>query len=112
MKFLPLVIVHMYPGLYQKAMESISNMSKANYFYITSYPAYNGFRIEHDPVFTAFMASAQATAATPTTNSQQPNQPRTILLIAIAIAIILAVAVIALIMRNKQKRISNNNKKP
>ena len=57
MRFLPLVVVHMYHALFQKAVSTISDMSKANYFYIIAYPEYNGFRIEHDPTFTAYIAT-------------------------------------------------------
>jgi hypothetical protein len=101
MKFLPLVFVHMYPELNQKATETISDMTKANYFYITSYPTYNGYRIEHDPVFTAYLASAEAPTAT--TNPQQLNQPRTLSLIAIIIIIIAVIIAIVLITRKKTR---------
>jgi len=45
----------MYPQLFQKAMESVTNMSRANYFYLIGYPTYSGYRIEHDPVLTAYI---------------------------------------------------------
>lgn len=101
MKFLPLVVIHMYPGLYQKAAETISDMSKANYFYITSYPTYSGYRIEHDPVFTAYIASNEASTAT--TNVQNPNHPGTFLLIAIIAVVIAIVVAIVLITRKKAR---------
>jgi len=63
MKFLPAVVVHMYPALFAKAASTISNMERANYFYITSYPQYSGFRVEHDPTFTAYIAQAQSPAS-------------------------------------------------
>ena len=100
MKFLPLVIVHMYPALYQKAIESISDMSKANYFYITSYPVYSGYRIRHDPVFTAYISSTPTTTS-PTATISQPNQLRTGLLISIIIIAVVAIAVVALVTRKK-----------
>jgi len=59
MRFLPLVVVHMYPALFQKAVSTISDMSRANYFCIVAYPEYGGFRIEHDPVITAYIAAEQ-----------------------------------------------------
>ena len=55
MKFLPLLAINMYPQLYEKAKESISNMTRANYFYVIAYPAYSGYRVEHDPTFTAYV---------------------------------------------------------
>jgi hypothetical protein len=35
MKFLPLLIAYMHPQLYEKAKESITNMTRANYFYLS-----------------------------------------------------------------------------
>jgi hypothetical protein len=56
MRFLPLMIIHMDPQLYEKAKESITNMTRANYFYVIAYPVYSGYRVEHDPTFTAYVA--------------------------------------------------------
>jgi len=61
-EFLPLVVTHMYPALLAKSIASIENMSRANYFCITSYPQYSGFRVEHDPVITAYIAEAPLAA--------------------------------------------------
>lgn len=55
MKFLPLLIAYMHPQLYEKAKESITNMTRANYFYLIAYPTYSGYRVEHDPTFTAYV---------------------------------------------------------
>jgi hypothetical protein len=65
MKFLPAVVVHMYPALVLKAASTIANMSRANYFYTIAYPEYSGYRVEHDPTFTAYIATNTDTAATP-----------------------------------------------
>jgi hypothetical protein len=66
LKFLPLVVVGMFPQLYERAKESITNMSRANYFYIIGYPTYSGYRVEHDPVLTVYMATqASGTNGTP-----------------------------------------------
>jgi hypothetical protein len=67
MKFLPAVVVHMYPALFAKAASTISNMSRANYFYIIAYPEYSGYRVEHDPTFTAYIAAPS--------DGTIPNQP-------------------------------------
>ncbi len=61
MKFLPAVVVHMYPALFAKAASTIANMSRADYFYAVAYPEYGGYRIEHDPTFTAYIAAASTT---------------------------------------------------
>lgn len=55
MKFLPLLVVHMYPQLYARAKETIANITHANYLYITAYPTYSGYKIEHDPTLTIYL---------------------------------------------------------
>jgi hypothetical protein len=60
MKFLPLIVVNMHPQLYQRAKETIANMSRVNYFYIIAYPNYSGYRVEHDPIFTAYLTTTAA----------------------------------------------------
>jgi hypothetical protein len=57
-RYLPLVLVHMYPQLYQRAKETITNMTRADYLFIVSYPSYSGYRIEHDPTFTIYFATS------------------------------------------------------
>jgi hypothetical protein len=96
MKFLPAVVVHMYPALLAKAASTIGNMSRANYFYITAYPEYSGYRVVHDPTFTAYIA-APADGTT-------PNQPLTDtagIVIAVIIIIVIGLVVAALIVRRK-----------
>jgi hypothetical protein len=90
MRFLPLVVVHMFPSLFAKATSTIANMSKANYFYVTSYPQYSGYRVEHDPTFTAYIATSES----PSTS--QPGAGGfafTVLIIAV-VAIVVAVFVL------------------
>jgi hypothetical protein len=95
MKFLPAVVVHMYPALFAKAASTIANMSRANYFYIIAYPEYSGYRVEHDPTFTAYIATPSSTT---------PNQPPTgatgIIIIAVIIVAV-GIAVAVLIARRK-----------
>jgi hypothetical protein len=54
MKFLPWLVYDMHPLLYEKAKESLTNMTRANYFFAIAYPTYSGYRIEHDPTYTAY----------------------------------------------------------
>jgi len=96
-RFLPLVVAHMYPNLYATAQATISNLSKANYFYITSYPEYGGYKIVHDPTFTAYIATpqtttTQTTSPTQSTSTTSTNQKSDLFIIAIAIVIVLIVA--------------------
>jgi hypothetical protein len=65
MKFLPAVVVHMYPALFAKAASTIANMSRANYFYTIAYPEYSGYRVAHDPTFTAYIAADSAATPAP-----------------------------------------------
>ena len=85
-KYLPLILVHMYPQLYQRAKETITNMTRADYLYLISYPNYSGYRIEHDPVYTVYFAPTAALA---------PNLGGLIVIAAI-IGIIIVVAVVVL----------------
>src|SRR3990170_1312504 len=100
MKFLPLVVVHMYPALFAKAAATIANMSRANYFYIIAFPEYSGYRVEQDPTFTAYIAAASSTS-TPTS---QPTGGGGIILIALIIAaVVIGAAVIKLRRKPKQQ---------
>lgn len=92
MKFLPLLVVNMHPQLYQKAKETVTNMSRANYFYLIAYPNYSGYRVEHDPTFTAYLT----TTATDSTAQKWGG----IIIIGIVAAVVLA-AVFMLARRRK-----------
>jgi len=59
-KYLPLILVHMYPQLYQRAKETIANITRADYLFLVSYPNYSGYRIEHDPLYTVYFAPTAA----------------------------------------------------
>ena len=58
MKFLPLLVANMHSQLFQKAKESITNMTRANYFYLIAYPTYSGYRVAHDPTFTIYLTTS------------------------------------------------------
>ncbi len=85
MRYLPLILVHMYPQLYQRAKETITNMTRANYLFLISYPNYSGYRIEHDPLYTIYFAPTTAAG---------PNYGALIVLIVIGGAAAATVAVI------------------
>ena len=93
MKFLPLVVAQLYPGLYEKAKTQISDMSKADYFYLTSYPTYSGYRIEHDPVTTVYLAQ----------NQTGPNANGTGLIIIVIASITIITAATVIITKRKPK---------
>ncbi len=94
MKFLPAVVVHMYPALFAKAASTIANMSRANYFYIIAYPEYSGYRVKHDPTFTAYIAAA------PGTTPEQPAGAGGIIIIALIIVAV-GIGIAVFIARRK-----------
>jgi len=98
MKFLPLVVAHMYPGIYARAMTTVCNMSRANYFYIISYPTYSGYRVEHDPTLTVYLT----TTATSGGETTPPNWGGILAIAAIATVIVLAVVLV--LTRRKPKQ--------
>jgi len=95
MKFLPLLVVNMHPQLFQKARENITNMTRANYFYLIAYPTYSGYRVVHDPTFTVYL-----------TTLTSPAHPYLgpVLIIAVIAATVTLVAVFA--RRRKPKQTS------
>jgi hypothetical protein len=89
MRFLPLLVANMRPPLYQKAKESITNMSRANYFYLIAYPTYSGYRVVHDPTFTMYLTASES--AIPPNN---PNLGVFLIIGVVAAVVILGVAVL------------------
>ena len=97
MRFIPLVVAHMDPELYQQAKDYLLDMSYADYFYVIAYPVYGGYRIEHDPTYTAYCSLTQEEPTPP------PDQPSTFPkegLIAIT-GLIVAVAIAYTIIRRR-----------
>ncbi len=52
MRYIPLVLANMDSELYQKAKDHLLDLRYADY-YIIAYPTYSGYRVEHDPTYTA-----------------------------------------------------------
>jgi len=65
LKYVPLIVAHIDQQLYQRAKDHMLDMTYADYFYLTSYPKYSGFKIEHDPTYTAYIASTSTTTGPP-----------------------------------------------
>jgi len=85
----------MYPGqLYEKAKESITNMTRADYLFLISYSNYSGYRIEHDPMYTVYFAP---TAATGTNYGG-------LIVLAIIGAVVIATVAIVISRRKEQKQ--------
>ena len=94
MRFLPAVVVHMYPALAVKAASTITNMSRANYFYTIAYPEYSGYRIEHDPTLTAYIS-------TESTPSGLTDQPIGGIIIIIVIVVVVGAGIAVFVARRK-----------
>jgi hypothetical protein len=91
MRFIPVVLASMHPELYEQAKDHLLDMNYADYFYLTGYPEYDGYKIEHDPTITAYCHL--------TTNEPHPEEPGpsgigVIVLIALVILVITAIAII------------------
>ena len=101
MKFLPLTVAHVYPGLFEKARDTITNMSRANYFYLIGYPDYSGYRVEHDPTFTVYLMTSA-----PETPPSLPNWGGIVVIGAIVAAVVISGF---LVMRRRASRATQLN---
>jgi hypothetical protein len=93
LKYVPIIVQHIAPALYQKAKDRMLNMTYADYFYIISYPEYSGFKVKHDPTYTAFISTPGL--ATPANWFG--------LLLIIAIIAVIAVVVVLVVRRRGRK---------
>jgi len=91
LRYIPLFVAHMYPKMLERAKESIANVTKSNYIYVISYPNYSGYKIEHDPLYTAYL----------TTEGASQNQTGRYILI--AVVVIIAASAIIVIARKGRK---------
>jgi len=98
MKFLPLLVVNMHSQLFQKAKESITNMTRANYFYLIAYPTYSGYRVVHDPTLTIYLT----TSTTPAHPYLGP------ILIVVGIAAVGAVIALAVVFAMEGRKKNDN----
>jgi len=95
MRYIPLALAHMDEPLYEQAKNQLLNMTYADYFYIISYPTYSGYRIEHDPTHTAYLAIADGITSNP------PNGIGG--LIFTLVLIIAIIAAISVILKRRRK---------
>ena len=58
MGFLPLFVANVDPQLIQQAKAGLVGFTVADYLYIISYPTWGGYKIVHDPDYTAFYTPA------------------------------------------------------
>ncbi len=102
-KYLSLILVNMYPQLYQRAKDSITNITRADYLYLISYSNYSGYRIVHDPVYTVYFAPAADVAG---------SNLGGLLVIAATVGIIIAVAVVILRRKGSKKQSESSTRQP
>jgi hypothetical protein len=58
MGFLPLFVANVDPGLIKEAKAGLLDFTVSDYLYIISYPTWGGYKIVHDPDYTAFYTPA------------------------------------------------------
>lgn len=98
MKLIPSVMVNIDPELYEQAKDHLLDMNYADYFYITSYPVYDGYRIEHDPTITAY---CQLTTTEELSDGTLPIGDEFALFL-IAISVILVVTFVFVLKKRKK----------
>lgn len=91
MRLIPTVLVAMDPELYEQAKEHLLDMSYADYFYVTAYSEYGGYRIEHDPTITAY---CYLTAESSLPDNANPSAIGFILLVGIIVVLVVSAVLI------------------
>ena len=94
MRYIPLALAHMDKPLFDQAKNHLLNMTYADYFYVISYPVYDGYRVEHDPTYVAYFAAE--------TESGNPLAKFFGLLVLIAIVFVVIVAAVLLLKRRSK----------
>ena len=94
LRYVPLIVQHVAPALYQKAKNYILDMTYSDNFYIISYPTYSGFKIKHDPTYTAYIAE--------TTDATQASKWFGLILLG-GIIVLIAVGAILVLKRRGTK---------
>jgi len=99
MRLIPAVMASIDPELYEQAKDHLLDMNYADYFYITSYPEYNGYRIEHDPTITAY-----CNITTDEPLSQEPittEERNTGAIVVLGIAVVVVIGLVLVLKRRK-----------
>ena len=91
MNYIPLALAYIDEPLYEQYKDELLNMTYADYFYVISYPTYDGYKIEHDPIYTVFLAQTEETQTT----TDDPNIEG-VLVLGIVAAVVVVVVVVLL----------------
>jgi hypothetical protein len=96
MRLIPVVLVEMHPELYEQAKDHLLDMEYADYFYITSYPIYDGYKIDHDPTITAYCHLTTAEL-----NPEIQSTQGTGIVLLLGIVAVIAVIVVFVILKRR-----------
>jgi hypothetical protein len=96
MRLIPVVLVEMHPELYEQAKDHLLDMEYADYFYITSYPIYDGYKIDHDPTITAYCHLTTAEL-----NPEIQSTQGTGIVLLLGIVAVIAVIVVFIILKRR-----------
>src|SRR3990170_7322108 len=103
LKYVPVIVKHIAPSLYQKALNLMCNMTYSDYFYLISYPTYSGFKVEHDPTYTAYIATP---TTSPTGTTGQPSLSGIYGIIIIAVIVVAVVGTVLILRKRGAKTAS------
>ena len=65
LRYIPMIVSHIDPALWEKAKDHITSMEYSDCLYVISYPTYGGYKIVHDPVFTAYPSLTTGSSYSP-----------------------------------------------
>jgi len=80
--------------LFDQAKNHLLNMTYADYFYVISYPVYDGYRVEHDPTYVAYFAA----------EAESGNPLAKFFGLLVLIAIVLVVVVVAVLLLKRRSK--------
>jgi hypothetical protein len=104
LKYVPLIVRHIDPQLFENAEDRMFNMTHVDYYYIISYPTYSGFKVQHDPTYTAYVSFSSAPA------TKAPSVFGLILIGGVAAAVI--IGAVAVFKRRKPKTLMEPSAPP
>ncbi|MGB9660088.1 MAG: hypothetical protein ACPLY9_06205 [Nitrososphaerales archaeon] len=94
MRYIPWVIANIDPELFEQAKGHLLDWNYADYFYIISYPIYRGYRVEHDPTYTAYLTIPSASI---------PKLSAGLFILILIVIIAVAIASVLLIRKRKTR---------
>lgn len=96
MRLIPTVLASMDPELYEQAQDHLLDMEYADYFYLTAYPEYGGYRVEHDPTITAYCHLVANEAP-----SEEDAFPVNIGIFVVIVAVVMIIVLVAVFLKRR-----------